>query len=161
MNAIVVFDSLRGNTERVARAIGQALELSGEVRVYRANDLPPGATADLWVVGGPTQNHGMSRPLAALVDGLMGGSLRGVRVAAFDTRYRYPHVLTGSAARSAAGRLRRGGCRLITEPESFFVEQDRTADGSKPPPEAEHLATGELERARAWGARLASLLAAR
>lgn len=159
MNAIVVFDSLHGNTERVAHAIGEALEPLGEVRVLRTTEIPPGTTADAWVVGGPTQNHGMSRPLASLVDGMPGGSLRDVPVATFDTRYRYPRLMSGSAAHSAAGHLRKAGCRLVTDPESFFVQEGpRPAGGGKPLPGTEHLEEGELERARAWGARLAALL---
>jgi flavodoxin len=160
VNAIVVFDSLHGNTERVAHAIGEALGPLGEVRVLRTTDVPPGISADAWVVGGPTQRHGMSPPLASLVDGMPGGSLEGVPVATFDTRYHYPRLMSGSAAHAAAGHLRRAGGRLVTEPESFFVQEGpRPAGGGKPLPETEHLEEGELERARAWGAQLATLLA--
>ena len=160
MNAIVVFDSLHGNTERIAHAIGEALGPLGEVRVLRTTEVPPGTTADAWVIGGPTQRHGMSPPLASLVVGLRGESLRDVPVAVFDTRYHYPRLMSGSAAYSAAGHLRGTGCRLVTEPESFFVQEGpRPAGGGKPAPETEHLEDGELERARAWGAQLATLLA--
>ena len=160
MNAIVVFDSLHGNTERVASAIGEALEPLGEVHVVPITEVRPDATADAWVIGGPTHNHGMSKPLAAFVGAMPRGSLKNVPVATFDTRYHYARFLSGSAAKSAAGRLRGTGCRLVTEPESFFVEAGpRPADGGKPAPEDEHLEAGELERARAWGAQLAALLA--
>jgi flavodoxin len=160
LNTIVVFDSLHGNTERIAHAIGEAIEPLGQVRVLWTTEVPPDTAADAWVVGGPTQRHGMSPALASLVDGMPGGSLRGVPVATFDTRYHYPRLMSGSAAHSAAGHLRRTGCRLVTEPESFFVKEgDRPAGGGKPPAEAEHLEEGELERARAWGRRLATLLA--
>jgi flavodoxin len=160
MNAVVVFDSLHGNTERIAQAIGEALEPLGNVRVLRTTDVPRGTTADAWVVGGPTQNHGMSPPLASLVHGMPGGCLRGVPVATFDTRYHYPRLMSGSAAHAAAGHLRRTGCRLVTEPESFYVREGApSAAGPKAPDDSEHLEEGELERARAWGARLANLLA--
>jgi flavodoxin len=160
MNAIVVFDSLHGNTERIAHAIGEALEPLGAIRVLRTTDVAPGTKADAWIVGGPTHRHGMSQPLATLIAGMRGGSLRDVPAATFDTRYHYPRLMSGSAARSAAGHLRRTGCRLVTEPESFFVQEGpRPPDGGKPPPGSEHLEDGELERARAWGARLATLLA--
>lgn len=159
MHAIVVFDSLHGNTERVADVIGEALGALGEVRVVRTTDLPPDATADIWVVGGPTHGHGMSKPLVAFVDRLRGGSLRGVPVATFDTRYHYPRLMTGSAAHAAAGRIRRTGCRLVTEPASFFVKQAaRPVPGEPALDGAEVLEDGELDRARAWGAQLAALL---
>ena len=160
MNAIVVFDSVHGNTERIAHAIGDALAPVGEVRVVRTTDVTPDTTADAWVIGGPTHNHGLSRSLKSLVDGLPGGSLRDVPVATFDTRYHYPRLMSGSAAHSAAGHLRRTGCRLVADPESFFVQEGpRPPEGGKPLPESEHLEDGELERARAWGAELANLLA--
>lgn len=160
MNAIVVFDSLHGNTERIAHAIGEALEPLGEVRVLRTTEVSPDTRADAWVIGGPTHGHGMSKPLVSLVDGLPGGSLKGVPVATFDTRFHYPRLMTGSAANSAAGHLRRTGCRIVTEPESFFVKGGaRPAKGEKPPEGPEHLEEGELERARSWGAQLVTLLA--
>jgi flavodoxin len=160
MHAIVVYDSLHGNTERVARAIGEALQPLGDVRVAVTTDIEAGTTADLWVIGGPTHNHGMSRPLMTFVDGLVRADLRGVPVATFDTRYRYHRWLSGSAAHGTANRLQRHGGRLITEPESFFVEEGpRQPDGGKPTPESEHLAAGELERATAWGRHLAELVA--
>jgi flavodoxin len=159
LDAIVVFDSLHGNTERIAQAIGESLEQLGAVRVLRTTEVPPGTLADAWVIGGPTQYHGMSPPLRSLVDGIPGGSLLGVPVATFDTRYRYPRLMSGSAAHSAAGHLRRTGCRLVTKPESFFVKEGpRPAGGGKPAPETEHLEDGELDRARAWGVQLASLI---
>jgi flavodoxin len=160
MSAIVVFDSLYGNTERLAEAIGDALESVGPVSVLSISDVPPDAVADLWVFGGPTQNHGMSRPLATFVDHVHRGTLRGVPVATFDTRYEQARLLTGSAAKSAASHLRRTGCRLIAPPESFFVERGPTPpEGGNPNPSSVHLAEGELKRARAWGVRLAAATA--
>jgi flavodoxin len=162
MNTIVVFDSLHGNTERIAHAIGESLAAYGEVRVLRTTELPRAVAADFWIVGGPTHRHGMSQPLASFIAALPGGSLRGVPVATFDTRYRYPRLMSGSAAHSAAGNLRRTGCRIATSPESFFVKQGaRPATGEKPPYDGELLEDGELERARAWGEQLATLLAGR
>ena len=160
MHAIVVYDSLHGNTERIAAAIGEALAPLGEVRVVRTTDLSPAACADAWVVGGPTHGHGLSKPLRSFLDQLKGGCMRGVPVATFDTRYRYPRLMTGSAAHAAAGRIRRTGCRIVTEPASFFVKQGARPDSGEPTPDdAETLEDGELERARAWGAQLATLLA--
>lgn len=160
MHTIVVFDSVHGNTERIAHAIGEALAPLGDVRVLRTTEVPPDATADAWIVGGPTHNHGLSRPLASLIASMSGGSLQGIPVATFDTRYHYPRLLSGSAAHSAAGKLRATGCHIVTDPESFFVKEGpRPAGGGKPLPETEHLDEGELERARVWGTQLVDLLA--
>ena len=64
--------------------------------------------------------------------------------------------LTGSAAKEAAGRLRRAGCRLVAPPESFFMEKDVPPKGEKRRHALEGLETGELERAEGWGRSVAS-----
>ncbi|MHC1557793.1 flavodoxin family protein [Actinomycetospora sp. C-140] len=162
--ALVVFESMYGNTEAVARAIADGLATRvtvDTVEVGEAPAAPPGDCA-LLVVGGPTHAFGMSRPstrrdaatktgraivsrgpgvrewLAALPD------RAGFATAAFDTRVARPRM-PGSAARAIARRLRRGGIGPADGPRSFFV------DGSEGP-----LVEGELDRARAWGASLAT-----
>jgi hypothetical protein len=64
---------------------------------------------------------------------------------AFDTRFKKPRWLTGSAARAAEKRLRELGYRIAAPAESFFVA------GTTGP-----LVAGELDRARRWGDRLGS-----
>ena len=74
----------------------------------------------------------------AIADGLR--SLGPVMVAtAFDTRYRMPKVISGSAAKAIARKLRRVGVRIFTPPGSFFVSR-----------QGRELEQGETERARAW-----------
>jgi len=159
MQTVVVYDTQFGNTEQVARAIAQGLADNGPVDVIAALEAI-GLSAlrpDLLLIGGPTQRHGMSPALKAYVEALPRDGLRNTRVATFDTRYRMAPLLSGSAAKDAAGRLRRVGCRLIAAPESFFIERDRPSDGEKRRHGSEQLEPGELERARAWGRRLASI----
>jgi flavodoxin len=159
MNAIVVYDSLRGNTKLVANTVAQAMAPLGDVRVYRVDQLPVGIHPDAWVIGGPTHVHGLSKPLSAFLTHLDRDSLKGVPAATFDTRYHYPRLLSGSAAHSAASQLRRAGCRMVAEPASFFVEEaPKPAGSGKPDPTVERLHAGELDRARAWGASLVDLL---
>jgi hypothetical protein len=67
------------------------------------------------------------------------GKADGRHAAAFDTRGDKPKVLTGSAAKGIARRLRRHGYEVIGE-ESFLV-----ADIAGP------LREGELDRAKDWG----------
>jgi flavodoxin len=159
MQAVVVFDTQFGNTEQVARAIAQGLAGYGSVDLLVASEAMgrPEVPPDLLLIGGPTQRHGMSPALRAYVEALPRDGLRNARVALFDTRYRMAPLLAGSAAKDAAGRLRRSGCRLIAAPESFFIERDRPPDGAKRHHGSEQLEPGELERARAWGGRLASI----
>jgi len=159
MRAMLIYDTEYGNTEKVARAIASGLGPDAEIQVRRAGD-PLAALAepypDLLLVGGPTQRHGLSPTLRGYLDTLPRRALAGLPAATFDTRYRMSPLLSGSAARQAAGRLRRAGCRMVAEPESFFVERQRPPDGQPRAHDLERPESGELERAVAWGRRLAS-----
>jgi hypothetical protein len=163
MRSLVVYESSFGNTQRIARTIADALAVEGEVKIVSVDDaLPLLDEFDLLVVGAPTHVHGLSSRMsrkAALEQGRRDGGVGiGVRgwleelppdelppVAVFDTRANKSELLVGSAAQKIAKRLRRRGCRLAGEPESFFVE------GTPGP-----LEDGELERAEAWGRALAN-----
>lgn len=167
MRALVVVESVFGNTRRiaeeVANGLAQGLGESGQVRVADVSDPPePVDDVDLLVVGGPTHAFAMSRMSTrrSAAEQAGGGSqpaetgLRewlalaekaptGARAAAFDTRMDRPR-LPGSAAAGAARRLRRLGYDLIARPETFRVI------GTQGP-----LREGELDRARAWGVEVA------
>jgi flavodoxin len=162
MRTVVIYDSVYGNTEQVARAIGRGAAPSGDVRVLSVDEAGAGEAiaqaghADLLFVGGPTQRHGLSPKLKAFLGSLSRGSMRGTGAASFDTRYRMAALLTGSAARDAAGRLRRAGSRLVVPPESFFMERDLPPEGEKRRHELEKLEPGELERAEEWGRTVAA-----
>jgi flavodoxin len=150
MKTMVIYDSLYGNTKQIAQAIGDAIAAGGEVAVMpvaEVGSIPAGL--DLLVIGGPTQGHGISPTLKAFFDRLPAGQVRGVPVAAFDTRVKWPELLSGSAARGIAKRLNGKGAVVVTEPESFFVE------GKEGP-----LAEGELARAATWTRQLATIFAA-
>ncbi|HEY3336287.1 MAG TPA: flavodoxin domain-containing protein [Candidatus Limnocylindrales bacterium] len=150
MDIVVIYDTKFGNTAQVARAIARGAAAAGSVRVLdtteAAGSLPqqPG----LLILGGPTQRRGPSAALRSFVDDLP-AVLRRLPAATFDTRYRGATLLMGSAASDAARRIAKAGSRLATPPESFFV----TRGG---PLEAQGLEPGELERAEAWGRRVAA-----
>ena len=175
MRAVVVYESMYGNTHLVADAIGAGLEAAFDVSVVPVSEVSPAviADADLVVVGGPTHAHGMSRAAtrkAAVeaadkpVGGLkvepdaLGPGLRdwfgslghySVKAAAFDTRIRGPAALTGRASKGVAHLLRAHGFDVVAQPESFLVtKQDR-------------LAPQETTRARDWGAKLAGVAPSR
>jgi flavodoxin len=157
MNALVLFDSEYGNTEQVARAIAEALPPTMSVRLERAGQVGKldAQRADLIVVGGPTQRHNLSGGLKAVLESAPRGSLKGIKAAAFDTRYRMAAWLSGSAAKRIARHLRKLGAKLIVPAESFFMERDLPSEGQKRRHELEHLEPGEVERAAKWAAGLA------
>lgn len=144
VRTLVVYESEYGNTEKIAHAIAEALAQHGESQVAPvvARPAPTLKDLDLLVVGAPTQRHGLPAAVRELLEGAPQGTPRQVRALAFDTRYPRAKWITGSAAKEIGKLLRRLGCQLLAEPESFFVE------GVEGP-----LEPGEEERARAWASR--------
>jgi flavodoxin I len=140
MGTLVVYDSVHGNTERIARAIGDAI--TGEVRVLRVGEVSSSEleTFDFLIVGSPT--HG-GRPTQAIQDFIKNAPatvFEGTNVASFDTRVTSRLVrIFGYAAGRIAGSLKRKGGKLVVPPEGFFVI------GTEGP-----LKEGEVERAAGW-----------
>jgi hypothetical protein len=164
MRALVVYESMFGNTEVIARAVADGLGSALETAVVEAGSAPS-ALGDftLLVVGAPTHAFGMSRPstrqdarqrargrVVSEGEGLrewlanLQPATNATQAAAFDTRIDKPRV-PGSAARGAERRLRRLGFVVAADAESFFV-----TDVAGP------LLHGEVERAQRWGADLAA-----
>jgi flavorubredoxin len=149
MESLVVYDSKFGNTKKVAEAVADGLRSHGPVRLLGLDRLLPQelGMVDMLFIGGPTQAHAISARMRQFLDALKITPARGSVAVTFDTRYRMPSAISGSAAKTIARRLRRMGVRIFAPPESFFV----TREG----PELER---SELERARAWAAKLANEL---
>jgi len=142
MKALIVYDSVYGNTEKIAGAMSEAITPPDEAEIVRAGqvNLSKLASIDLLIVGSPT--HG-GRPTPAVQEFLgkvTRPSLEGVKVAAFDTRTAAKLArVFGNAAARIAGNLEKKGGTAVGSPEGFFVK------GSKGP-----LKEGELERAASW-----------
>ncbi len=174
MKAVVVYESMYGNTHHVATAIGDGLAPAVDVLVVPVHEAEPDVLecADMVVVGGPTHVHGMSRASTrkAAVDAAQkeedleldpdaeGPGLRewfaglapiAVPGAAFDTRMHGPLALTGRASKGITKRLRHLGSPVLADPESFLVTKDN------------HLEDDEERRAREWGARLGRIASER
>jgi flavodoxin len=151
MNSIVVYASRHGNTEKIAYAIASGLSAEGSAQVFAVDEAPTiqPRSLDLVVLGGPTEGHRMTAPMARYLV-RVAGAFRGLPAATFDTRLRWPRWLSGSAAAGIAHKLQGFGAEVVAPPSSFFVA------GKVPA-----LETGELERAEAWGGSLAKQVAAR
>ena len=124
MKALIVYDSVYGNTEKIARAIAEAITPSGEVKVLRAGEANPPelASIDLLIVGSPTQGGRPTPAIQDLLNKVPKLSLKGVNVAAFDTRIQAKLAkVFGYAAGRIADHLKRQGGTLIASPEGFLV----------------------------------------
>jgi hypothetical protein len=175
VKAVVVYESMYGNTHLIAEAIANGLRAaSDEVVVASVGEATSQllADADLIVVGGPTHVHGMSREntrqAAVEAAGKEGSDLEvepdaqgpGLRTwfetveevppmaAAFDTRLKAPALVTGRASNGIAKRLRAHGATLVVAPMSFMVTKES------------HLLDEETTHALEWGKQLGAVLAA-
>jgi len=164
MTVLVIYESMYGNTETIARAIADAFGPQAGVRLFEVSEAPVELAddVDLVVVGAPTHAHGLSRPRSRadaakekpVISAAAGAREwvaavrspgRRLAVATFDTRFDKPRWLTGSAAVSIGKLLRRRGFTMQRPPQSFFVEHTLGP-----------LRDGEPDRARAWADTLAT-----
>ncbi len=163
MKTLVIFDSQFGNTEKIARAIGEGLAPEGEpAPVQHVGEVQPEDLRDLalLVVGCPTQRMNYTDGMKDFLARIPENGLAGVRIAAFDTRISNEDMqalvksrvtrlvvktfLHRFAAGPLAAELKKKGAESATDPEGFFV-----ADNEGP------LKDGELERARDWARQIA------
>ena len=170
-SAVVVYESLFGDAERIARAIANGLSGHLDVEVVAAQDAPQqlGPDVRLLVVGGPNHAMGMPRPSTregaveqygaeiadtstGLHEWLDGATVPShISAAAFDTRMDHPKLVTAMdhAAKTEEKLLHRLGATLAAPAEHFHV-----VDPKGP------LAHGEEDRARLWGQALAEIVTA-
>jgi hypothetical protein len=169
--AVVVYESVFGDAEKIARAIADGLSAHLEVEVVAAKDARPelGPDVALLVVGGPNHAFSMPRPATredavkqhgadigdtttGLHEWLDRATLAtGTAAAAFDTRMDHPKLVTklDHAAKTEEKLLHRLGATLAAPAEHFHV-----VDTMGP------LADGEEGRASQWGRALAELVTA-
>ena len=157
--ALVVYESMFGNTRSIAQAVAEGLSAEIETDTVEVGAAPTSVPEDvtLLLVGGPTHAFGLTRARTREDAGRQAGGpvisdrtgLRewlseldrrpGLPTATFDTRIEKPRA-PGSAARAAERRLRRAGFTIAVPAESFYVT------GTTGP-----LTDGEVDRARGWG----------
>jgi hypothetical protein len=166
MRALVVYESMFGNTQTIAEAIADGVGTYCMVETVEVGDAPTtvGTDVDLLIAGGPTHQFGMSRTssrsdAARRADRALVSRGMGIRewldhlnrtapamAAAFDTRMSEPRWLhlIGSAAGKIEKRLTKLGFTVALPAEHFHVT------GMQGP-----LLDGEIQRAREWGKRVA------
>jgi len=148
MKVLIVYDSVYGNTEKIAMAIAGAI--TGEVKVLRVGEVNPSEleSVNLLIVGSPVHAGRPTPDTKKLINRIPANALKNVGVTSFDTRFsekdkgvgiRILLKILGYAAGRIAGRLKGKGGHLVAPPEGFIVND---AEGP--------LKEGELERAASW-----------
>lgn len=149
MKILIVYDSLFGNTEKIAQAIAAAFG-GHEVQVLRAKDAQPAHLQglDFLAVGSPTHGGRPSEETKKFLDRLPSTA---IKAATFDTSIptegqgrfiRWIVRLFGYAAKRIARPLQDKGARIVGT-ESFFVLEKEGP-----------LKAGELERAQGWAGKM-------
>jgi flavodoxin I len=145
MKTVVLYDSVHGNTKKIAEAIAAGLPRGVVVATPGSVDQSSLAGADLIVIASPTLGGRPTPGMQSLIDGFQVGAAKVPHVATFDTRLSMKFAkLFGYAAQKMAAQLTGKGCTLKDEPQGFIVK------GRAGP-----LADGEEARAKAWGQHLA------
>jgi flavodoxin len=155
LKTLIVYDSVFGNTAKIAQAIGQAvsdtLGALGDVQTLQISQVTaeslPGL--DVLILGSPTRGFRPTEAVTKLLNSLPKNYLAGIRVVAFDTRIELETIDSGFArfivdkggyaASTIAKTLEKKGGTRLAPPEGFLVT------GEQGP-----LKDGELERAAAW-----------
>ena len=151
MNALVIYESFFGNTEKIAQAIGDALNSSMEVTLCNISEVKSEQLKEinLLVVGSPTRGFMPSPGIKSFIKSIPANGLQNIKAAAFDTRIseddaklrilRFLMKVFGYAAEPISKKLRNKGAEIVIAPEGFCVN-----DTEGP------LKEGELERAKSW-----------
>ena len=148
MKILVIFESVYGNTENVARAIGGAI--TNDVQIIHAKEAKPNDLEglDILIIGAPTQGGRPTQDMQNFLKDIAKTDIKGLKFASFDTRISAKWVgIFGYAAGRIAKNLRKKGADLIKDPEPFFVT------GTEGP-----LKEGEMERAAAWAQEVVNTL---
>lgn len=169
MRAVVVYQSLWGNTAAIAHAIAEGL--GADTIVGDTSQITPeqAAQARLLIVGSPV--HALRLPTAESIESVrerpvpvgdleprLDGPLLSDWIAAlapgdqaaaaFDTRVRGPFGRGGTSSIEKALKAR--GRSIVAKGQGFAVTTQRSVTAP-----ATMLRAGELDRARQWGATLA------
>jgi flavodoxin len=150
MKSVVIYDSIYGNTEKIAEVISKVLHAT----LLHVSEGDPQAlsASDLVIFGSPVHGGLATPAVREFIKKVPDNSLENVKVTAFDTRFSSNDHGVGiwlllNVIRYAADRiakdLSKTGGQVIAKPEGFLVK-DKTGP----------LKQGELERAYDWAQRI-------
>jgi flavorubredoxin len=130
LKALVLFDTLFGNTGKIAGSLAKGLREKGvEVECFniasvRLESIPD---YDLLAVGAPTRAFTAAKPMKDFLPQLASLDLHGKMGFAFDTRI--DNRLSGSAAKYIEGKLEALGIKVIRPRASAFIKGKGPSDG--------------------------------
>lgn len=149
---LIIYDSVFGNTAKIAQAMARALEDHQEVDLRLVGEVFPEHLDGVktLIVGSPTRQFKATGALDQFLKQIPSGGLTSVNVAAFDTRMTPEDIrknkflaimvkFFGYAAEKIAKQLILLGGNEVVSPQGFLVT------GMEGP-----LVEGELERAADW-----------
>ncbi len=150
MRVLIVFDSVYGNTQKIAVAVARATTPPYKAKLLKTSEasLKDLQGVNLLIVGSPTHGGQPTPGLRKFLSQIPAGALKRVGVAAFDTRFAAEKLnfalkllvkTIGYAAPKMADILENKGGKLIASPEGFIVT------GKEGP-----LEKGETTRAKTW-----------
>jgi flavodoxin I len=138
MKSLVIFDSLYGNTQKIAEAI--ALVLKAKAISINRVETSQISNVEVLVVGSPVHAGHPSPSMQAWLKSIPQNGLSGIKVAAFDTRMEiWIAKLFGYAAPKIEKLLVSRGGHLAADSIGFIVTNKQGP-----------LKPGELERATSW-----------
>lgn len=158
MNALVVYDSVFGNTALIASKIHENLGPDSKlvkVNEFKQSDLE---NLDLLIVGSPTRAFNPTKDITEFLKKLPASQLKDMKIAVFDTRIQKEEIkknaflgfmvnIFGYADKPIADKLMKKGATKTAENNGFYVL------GTEGP-----LLDGELERAAEWTKKILSYL---
>ena len=146
VKALVIFDSILGNTKKIAEAISN--ELGKDSRVLSVSDFNSKDLEgiSLIVVGSPIIGWKPSEQMGEFLSNLIEGQLKGIKAAVFDTRIK--SFMSGDALKKISKELIRAGAEISVKSHAFYVK------GAEGP-----LFEGEVNKAIEWAKSIKAIFA--
>lgn len=150
MNIIVIYDSLYGNTDKIAQYIAEKLKTNHKVIIDKINEntIQKIKGAELIIIGSPTHGFNASQNILKLIKSLNDEMLKDKKVALFDTRtipadipkfFRFMIQKAGYAAPKLHHFFQTKGCNVISVPLGIDVH------GKEGP-----IVDGEMKKVENW-----------
>ena len=140
MRTLIIYDSIYGNTERIAKTIGENIPDGVKVQSIISENMIELDNYELIIIGSPTHGGRPTKAIQAFLDRFKEHSFKGIRFAVFDTRHSSGWTkIFGFASDKIVKDLTGKGGILVTPPKGFIVEGTMG-----------HLREGEVEGARQW-----------